>query len=140
MSAFTSSSRTQSGASLASAPRTRWSVWSSLKTQSPANDAAPGTTASVYGRSAASVCARTSSTVFSEVTMTAPPSCVGFQIGWRPYQAQDSTPFTSVSSTATTTSTTLGSNFAMDDSSSMSSAATTAKYFAGTPLRSGESP
>ena len=37
-------------------------------------------------------------------------------------------------------STTLGSYFAIDDSSSRSLIATTAKYFAGTPFRSGESP
>ena len=94
----------------------------------------------MYGRSAVSVWASTWSGVLSDVTSTAPPSCTGFQIGWRPYQAHDSTPFTSVSSTATAMSTTLGSYFAIDDSSSRSLIATTAKYFAGTPFRSGESP
>ncbi|TMG40329.1 MAG: hypothetical protein E6H88_00040 [Chloroflexi bacterium] len=94
----------------------------------------------MYGRSAVSVCARTSSGVFSLVTRTNPSLRTGFQIGCRPYQAQDSTPFTSVSSTAIETSTTAGSYFAIEDSSSMSLLATTANCFAGTPLRSGESP
>src|SRR2546423_1342238 len=93
-----------------------------------------------YGRSAASVWASTAAGVLSDVTSTAPPSWTGFQIGWRPYQAHDSTPFTSVSSTATAISTTDGSYLAIEASSSRSLTATTAKYFAGTPFRSGESP
>ena len=115
-------------------------MWSSLKTQRPANDAPPGTIPSVYGRSALSVCASTASAGFSLVTRSQPFARTGFQIGCRPYQAQDSTPFTNVSSTAMETSTTLGSYLAIEASSSISSAATTANCFAGTPLRSGESP
>ncbi len=87
-----------------------------------------------------SVCARTSAGFFSLVTRSQPFARTGFQIGWRPYQAHDSTPFTRVSSTAIDTSTTLGSYFAIEASSSSSSAATTANCFAGTPFRSGESP
>src|SRR5207247_11440788 len=111
-----------------------------LNTQRPAKDAAPGTQPMVYGRSALSVCASTSSGAFSLVTRRKPSLRIGFQIGWRPYQAHDSTPFTSVSSTAIETSTTAASYFAIEDSSSMSLLATTANCFAGTPLRSGESP
>src|SRR5438034_6990551 len=94
----------------------------------------------VYGRSAVSVCASTSSGVFVLVTRRNPSFRIGFQMGWRPYHAHDSTPFTSVSSTAIVTSTTAGSYFAIEASSSRLFIATTANCFAGTPLRSGESP
>src|SRR5207247_3454124 len=104
-----------------------------LNTQRPAKDAAPGTQPMVYGRSALAVGASTSSAAFALVTRRKPSLRIGFQLGWRPYQAHDSTPFTSVSSTAIETSTTAGSYFAIDASSSRSFTATTANCFAGTP-------
>src|SRR5207248_10997355 len=94
----------------------------------------------VYGRSALSVCASTSSGAFSLVTRRKPSLRIGFQIGWRPYQAHDSTPFTSVSPTAIETSTTAGSYLAIDAAGSRSFTATTAHSFARTHSRSGEPP
>ena len=61
-------------------------------------------------------------------------------IGCSPYQAQDSTPLKSVSSTTMLMSTSLGSYLAFPSSKVISSLATMAKYLAGMPLRSGLSP
>ncbi len=76
----------------------------------------------------------------SEVTMSVPPSLTSLLIGCWPYQAHDSTPLKSVSSTQMLTSTSLGSYLAMPSSSVTSSVAMMAKYLAGMPLRSGLSP
>src|ERR671929_2271748 len=81
-----------------------------------------------------------SSGSLSEVTIRKPLGNTSLLIGWMPYQAHDSTPLHMVSSTQIDTSTAGGSYLASDCSSSTSSVATTAKFLAGTPLRSGESP
>src|SRR5256885_16128798 len=94
----------------------------------------------VYGPSALSVCARPSSGALALVTKRKPSFLTGFQIGWRPYQAHDSTPLTSVPSTAIETLTTAGSDFAIEASRSKPLAATAADCFAGTPFRSAEAP
>ena len=77
---------------------------------------------------------------FSEVTIRVPSGLSSLLIGCSPYQAQDSTPLKSVSSTTMLMSTSFGSYLAFPSSSVISSLATMAKYLAGMPLRSGLSP
>jgi hypothetical protein len=72
--------------------------------------------------------------------MSVPPGFVRRLMGCNPYQAHDSTPLQSVSSTTMVMSTSLGSYLAIPSSSVRSSVATMAKFFAGMPLRSGLSP
>src|SRR3989442_14341985 len=75
-----------------------------------------------------------------EVTINVPPGFSSRLMGCSPYHAHDSTPLHSVSSTAMLMSTSLGSYLAIPSSSVWSSVATMAKFFAGTPLRYGDSP
>jgi len=72
---------------------------------------------------------------WSEVISTVPLGNVSRLIGCSPYQAQDSTPLESVSSTQMVMSTSLGSYRAMFCSSSSWVSATMAKSFAGMPFR-----
>ena len=75
-----------------------------------------------------------------EVTISVPCSRIFWLMGCRPYQAQDSTPLHIMSSTLIVTSVCSGSYWAMLSWSSSSFGATMAKFLAGMPLRSGESP
>src|SRR5258706_16021712 len=86
------------------------------------------------------MCLSRSSAERLEVTISQPPGTTSLLIGWMPYQGQDSIPLHMTSSTQTDTSTACGSYLARLFSSSSWSDATTAKFLAGTPLRSGESP
>ena len=96
--------------------------------------------ASLYGVSLRCDIAISRSGVSSEVTISVPPGLSSRLIGCSPYQAQDSTPLQSVSSTQMVTSTSFGSYFAIPSSSVSSSSATMANPLAGMPLRSGLSP
>src|SRR5215510_7821806 len=149
-------SRTESsdrirGATLAIAARQLKSVLSSLSTQRPAKLAEPsgaktpawtglGTTARLYAYGLTLIAWRSSSGDLSEVTISTPPGTTSLLIGCTPYHAQDSMPLHMVSSTTIDISTDSGSKRARLDSSSTSSVETTAKFLAGTPFRSGESP
>ncbi len=65
--------------------------------------------ARLYGASFLWMSFRSCAGLWSEVISRVPPETVSRLIGCRPYQAQDSTPFDSVSSTQIVTSTSLGS-------------------------------
>ena len=64
---------------------------------------------SFHGASFLWMSSRRLSKDWSEVMRTVPLGTVSRLIGWRPYQAHDSTPLESVSSTQIVTSTCLGS-------------------------------
>src|SRR5437879_835165 len=83
---------------------------------------------------------RMPSTGWIDVTSKVPPGTIRRLRGCRPYQAQDSTPLASVSSTQMVTSTCFGSYRAMFCSSSSFVSATMAKSLAGIPFRWGLSP
>ena len=63
--------------------------------------------------------------------MSVPPGFVSWLMGCNPYQAHDSTPLKSVSSTTMVMSTSLGSYLAIPSSRVRLSVATMAKFFAG---------
>src|SRR4029434_10380473 len=136
----TASRERKSGLIRASAPRMRASVWSSLKTQRPEKEALARISAMLSGVSFLWMSLRRSPACWTEVISTVPFGRVSRLIGWRPYQAQDSTPLARVSSTQIVMSTSFGSYRAMFCSSSSWVSATMAKSLAGIPLRWGLSP
>ena len=115
-------------------------MWSSLCTHSPENDAFARMSASLYGASFLWMSFRRLSKLWSDVISTVPFGTVSLLMGCKPYQAHDSTPFESVSSSTTVMSVCFGSYRAMFCSSSSTLSATIAKSFAGMPLRCGLSP
>src|SRR2546423_6080005 len=108
MASHTASRLRKVGAILASAPRMRTSVWSSLYTHRPEKDALARISVSVYGASFLWMSCSSASNGWSDVMRTVPLGTVSRLIGCRPYQAHDSTPFESVSSTQIVTSTAFG--------------------------------
>ena len=84
-------------------------MWSSLNTQSPENEALPGRIHRWYGASFLWMSRRSSLGARVDVTIRCPPESSSRLIGWRPYQAHDSTPLQSVSSTQIVTWSSFGS-------------------------------